>query len=703
MKTSKNKHRDALLVIGTESLPARFVPPALEQLEKKASEALREARLPFGSLKAYGTPRRLALVVEALGEASEPLVKEAFGPSAKLLKDPEGRFTPQALGFAKAHGVSPEKLEVGLSPRGEVLVVRKTIPGEPAAKILARVWPQVIGALQFPKTMEWEPSRFRFARPIRSIVALFGGQIVPFSIAGVKSGRKTPGLMATGSKPLSIAEPSNYLKTLRNACVLADHSERREALVKALEQAVKKTGHVLENEPDLLEETTFLTECPAPVVGSFPPEFLRLPSELVVTVLKKQLKFFALRDKAGGLVNQFIGVRDGISEGQKEVQLGYERVVIARLDDAVFYVDKDMTRTLRDMREKLKGIQFHPKLGSLHDKSRRVAALADGLCEALRQDNPVDEAAVKEIAELGYADLASEVIREFPELQGRIGGEYARRTGLSERSALGLSEFYFPLSARSALPATLEGCVAALAAKLDTLAGDFAVGLIPSGSEDPHGLRRQALGAVRILVERQLDIDLAAALEKALSLQPGEEAEKRSAFKLLVDFLDQRLRSVLEEAGYGFDEIRAVLENASGFDRVVPRVVRRVAALHAVRPTPEFGSLAAAFKRAANILKGAPPNGGDGASVDPSLFAEPAEHELFNGLRRVQDQIQLRLDDGEFEECLRAMVQLKPAVDLFFEKVMVMADDPGVRGNRLALLRSLVALVRRVADLSQLQ
>ncbi len=696
----KNPPRDALLSIGTESMPARFVPLLLKQLEDQAAALLKEARLPFESIKVWGSPRRLAVYVAGLGAESESLKETKIGPPASALKDGDGAFTVVAAGFARTHGVEPSKLAVVTTPKGERLAVEKTIPGEPAGKILARLWPKLLGSLQFPKSMEWEAGRFRFGRPIRDLLALYGKTVVPFEIAGVKSGRKTLGLMATGAKPLQIAAPAAYVAALKNACVLVDPADRRAVLRKGLEELAAKEGRVLDADPDLMEELVFLTEHPVPVPGSFPEAFLKLPEELVTTVLKKQIKFFPLRDRSGRLLHRFIGVRDGLSEGQREVQEGYERVVIARLDDAVFYVEKDLKRPLAEMRERLKGVQFHPRLGTLHDKSVRIAELAAWLCEAIRQEVPVDEAVVREIAELGYADLGSEVIREFPELQGRIGGEYARRQGLSERVALGLSEFYFPLAARSALPATLEGCLASLAAKIDTLAGDFAVGLIPSGSEDPHGLRRQALGAVRILVERQLPISLAAALRKSLLLLPLglDEGARESVALKLEDFLVQRLEGSLEEAGFRFDEVRAVRDGAL---ENLPRTVRRVTALHGLRGQPEFDSLAAAFKRASNILKGSAADGAE--QTDPALFVEDAERGLFEGLRKVQGEIQLRLQDGEFEESLRLMVQLKPSVDKFFEEVMVLAEDPRLRGNRLSIVNRLVRLFKSVADLSQLQ
>jgi glycyl-tRNA synthetase beta chain len=693
---------NALLEIGVEPLPARFVGPALVQLEANAKKLLSDARLSYGNVRAVGTLRRLALIVENVAPKSESLSKTVQGPPFRLLKDDKGQFTPQASGFAKAQGVKPEQLVSVPSPRGELMAAKVVIPGEPAAKLLDSIFKKLTESLIFPKNMYWEASGFRFARPLRSLIGMLGSKLVPFEVAGVKAGKNSPG-QNEFAKPIPIKDPSKYVSTLKSKLIIVDPAERRETIAKALRQAASAERLSLDPDEAMLEKTAHLTEFPVPVLGEFAPKFQALPSDLITATLKKELDFFPLWLPDGvRLSNKFLAVKDGSSENLKEIREGYQRVVTARLEDAAFYFGRDQKTSLNDLREKLKGRLYQKELGTLFDKSERVRELAAHLCEQIRQDWELDEQAVSRIATLAYADLASEVIGAFPELQGRIGGYYARLNDQSEAIALGIQQFYWPEAARTRIPQTDEAAIASLAGKLDTLAGDFAIGLIPTGSEDPHGLRRQALGAWRICLERGLPISLSDAIAKAVSIQPPP-TDVSKLRPMIEDFVWQRAESLLLD-NFPADELKAVSEGAMSN---VPRTSLRLAALHAIRSQPEFTSLAAAYKRANNILRqnsvAAASLGNDGIAVRADLLREEAERSLFTSLQRTEGEVRLRLQNGEFEDSLRIMVRLKPAVDEFFEKVLVMADDPSVRGNRLSLLSHLVGLFRSVADLSQLQ
>ncbi|MFA6092863.1 MAG: glycine--tRNA ligase subunit beta [Elusimicrobiota bacterium] len=711
--------KTALLEIGTESLPARFILPALKQMESLAADMLKEERLAHGAVRAVGTPMRLALLIEGVADHSASQTREVLGPPARLLKDAQGSFTVQAQGFAKAQGVSPEELEVRQSPKGELLAACRVLPAEPAAKILARVFPRLIAAVEFPKGLEWEESRLRFGRPIRCLVSMLGKKAVPFTLAGVRAGAKSRGLAALGQKAWTVSDPDKYVDLLRERCVLVDHEERRKVLLKGLEQAARRSGGVLDADEALTLQVNFLCEHPVPVLCSFDKSYLELPQALLTTVLKTQLKFFPLLDRRGRLLPEFIGVRDGVSEGQKEVQTGYQRVLVARLSDAHFFFGRDRSTPLEHKRGKLSLVGFQKGLGSMLDKSDRVLKIAGKLCARLREHHGerFDEKSVLDIARLAYCDLVTDVVKEFPELQGSMGAAYARAEGLDERTALGLEEFYFPVQAKGALPMHREAVIASLAGKLDTVCAMLALGLKPSGSEDPFGLRRQGNAIVRIVLEKQLRISLPDIIVDALSfveikkrepvptpsaLGIKEDAPQDSAAKAgpeVREFLWQRAESLFLEQGFKQDEIRAVKE--SGLDDL-PRTYKKLCALHSMRAEAGFSALAQVFKRASNIVKQA----GDGASllgVDRALLAEDAERALYEALGSVESDVRAKAGDEEFEAALRALVRIKPDLDLFFEKVLVMAEDPRVKANRLSLVARLVRLFRSVADVSQIQ
>lgn len=708
--------KNAILEIGVEHLPSRFVGPALQQIGDKTRTMLSEERLRCKTVSTCGTLRRLTVILEGIEEKSDPLEKKTLGPSAKLLKDPNGNFTPQALGFAKSQGVDVEKLEVVTSPKGEVLQACKVIPGEAAAKVLARLFSGLIKSLQFPKNMEWEESRFRFARPIRNLLALHGRKVVPIELAGIRSSNKALGA-TIGAKPILIEEAGKYAQKLRLNCVLVHYEDRKQALTKAIDHAMKRLKAKVDLDDGLLDEIVYLTEHPVPVVGSFQKEFLGLPKALLTIVLKKQLKFFPVIGERGELLPHLVGVRDGISEGQKEVQEGFERVLEARFNDARFFYERDRKSRLEEKAEKLKGVLFQKGLGTLWDKTERVVACVGSICDVLEaKEIQPNRAAAERIARLAYADLVTEIVKEFPELQGIMGGHYARADGESERVAVGVEEFYYPLSAKSPLSGTLEASIASLAGKIDTLAALFSAGLKPSGSEDPFALRRAGTAIVRIIIEKQLPLDLLALAERSFgSIAPMADFERKLEvlnpkapqkpisleliYKDLTEFLWQRFENWFEEIGYAADEIRAVSENGL---RDLPRTFKRLAAVHALRPNQEFLTLASTFKRAANILKQAK-NGAESHNVDATLFDEEGEKSLHEAIERVQGSVSERLAREEFEDALKELLALKPFVDKFFDTVRVMDAAETVKTNRLALLGRLVRLFKSVADLSTLQ
>ncbi|HBE88286.1 MAG TPA: glycine--tRNA ligase subunit beta [Elusimicrobia bacterium] len=695
--------RDVLLEIRIENIPARFVTSAEEQLVRFASEALTEANLPYESIAAFGTYKRLVLHLAGVPARTDEKVQKHYGPSAKMLKGPDGNFTPQAAGFARSRGTTPDKLGVETVPnKGEVLVFETRIPGRAASKALAEIFPAVIAKLQFPKNMVWEKSRFRFARPIRSLLALHGDKPVVFSVAGVKSGRVTAGLSAKGSRPLKIASAEKYFRTLEHAGVVVRDADRLAALRRELAAAEKRMKLEVRVDEELLTENLYLVEYPVCVVSSYSQDFLKLPPELVHLVMKKQLKFFTVADAKGRLQPYFVGVRDGVSRGQRNVEEGFRNVLEARFRDAIFFYTRDLAVPLADFNEKLKAVTFQARLGTMADRAGRVERLAAWLCSNGGAASCAED--VSAAAKYVYSDLVSGLVGEFPELQGTMGGYYAANAGLRENAARAVGEFYWPVSAGSPVPSSVEGGIVSLAGKLDTLAADFYTGQIPTGSADPHGLRRQALGAVRIVLEKELRLDLCSALDAAFepfaALLPDARKDLSARREALLDFVWQRAEAVFAEEGFRFDEVKAVREFfMDGGDLLDCRA--RVKDVNSLRSNPDFSGIAAAFKRSKNILKQS--QSALSGSPDEGIFEKDEERALYVDIKAMGGRLKEHIAARDYARGLSELLAIKPSLDNFFDKVMVMAEDPKVRDNRLNLIKSLVSLVEGVADLSQLQ
>jgi glycyl-tRNA synthetase beta chain len=693
-KAASANAADFLLDVHTEPFPARFVPPALEQLKAGALKWL-EGKVEHGEVTVYGTLRHLVLSVKQVAPKGLDKTERFKGPKEPAWKTADGGFTPAAEGFARKYGLSAADLK----PEGGVLYAEVHSKGAAAPALLEAMIPELLKSLQFPKTMTWEQTGFKFGRPLRALTALYGEKVVPVALAGVKSGRAVYGHPTYARRAVQLKNPAGHLKALRDGLVIADPEQRREYLLKQLEIAGKSAGGKAELDEELVDETVNMAEHPTPVVGKLRDEHMHLPAALLKMVMKKQLKFFPVLDASGALRPSFVGVRDGLSSGNNLVREGYQRVLEARFNDAAFFFGRDKSAPLESRLPLLERVTYQKALGSMSQKASRVERLTAWLCAHLRQNAPVDEQAATRAARLAYADLVTDVVKEFPELQGHMGGVYARLDGCGEKVALAVEQFYYPVAAKSPVPATAEGCVISLAGKLDSLAGCFAAGMIPTGSADPYALRRQALGVVRILIEKQLPIDLDAALAEAVSLQPVPGAEPAKLQAQLVDFVWGRATSLFEELSFRSDEIRSVRFGAL---KDLPAAARRLAALRAVRRDPAFEPLAAAFKRASNILKQA--KGLDDAVLpERALLKEPAELALYDALVDVEGAANDRVVRGDFEGALKSLVAVKPQLDSFFDGVMVMTDDETLRRQRLAVLSKLVRAFKRVADLSEIQ
>lgn len=691
---------NAFLEIGVEHLPARFMAPALKQLKTLTAQILEEKRLTYKSVDSFGTYRRLVVLVEDLAEKSLDVQKEVKGPPAKLLKDANGNFTPQSSGFAQKNGLNPEKLTVKETEKGPFIYAVVKIKGEKTVKLLPEIFTRIVTGLEFAKNMIWEESGLRYGRPIRSLIGLYGHKVIKFTVAGVTSDRNTYPLSSFGRKPIKVeqADKTYYADLLRAQPqpILVLPEERKEALIKTVTNEAAVRGYHADLDPELIEETVWCTEHPVAVGGDFELKFLTLPKELITTVLKKQIKMFPVTNSKGELQPYFIAVRDGISVNQNEVRDGFKKVMSARLADAVFFFDNDKKAGLNAFKDKLKNVLFLEGLGSMFEKSARTQQLADWLCEKLGKNqlkNTVDYAASH-----AYADLASHVVYEFPELQGYMGGQYAALEGRQD-AAKALEEFYFPLTSTSPLPSTEEGNIVSLAGKIDTLVGNFLIGQIPTGSEDPFALRRQAFGAVRMLLEKGMQISLKELVEKSASLYPAGTVDK--GLKELPNFLFQRLALVLEQRGHNAATLNAV---SNWYELPFTQAEALVSALETVKTGAEFAAVLESAKRVCNILKKA---GNVTEAVDEKLFKLPAERALYDKIHEVDSSLGCAVNTAKTKEeylnVLKTYGAFKEPLENFFKDVMVNDENPAVRQNRLALLaRVRRYLTQTVADITNL-
>ncbi len=682
--------QDLLLEIGTEEIPARFILGALESLRRLAEERLQQARLPFREIKTFGTPRRLALLVYDLEPIQSDQEEIIIGPPRSAAFGDDGHPTKVALGFARAKGVSVEDLSLLETPKGVYLGLKKKISGRGASVVLPELLPQLILDLTFPKNMRWGRSSLRFARPIHWIAALYGAEVIPFSLEGIASGRQTYGHRFMAPGPFSLTQADDYPERLLSAKVVVDPQERRSILSRELESQARRVGGQVLIDQQLLDEVTNLVEWPVPVTGQFDPDFLKLPSEVLVTSMKEHQRYFPLVNEGDKLINRFIAVNNTQVTDEQRVIRGHEKVLRARLSDARFFYQEDTKQPLEGKVERLRGVIFHSQLGTSYEKVERVTELTGYLARLLV---PEKEALAKRCARLAKADLTSHMVGEFPSLQGVMGREYARLSGEDPEVAQGILEHYLPLSAQDPPPASDTGALVGLADRLDTLAGFFSLNQIPSGSADPYALRRQAQGVILIAWARDYGFSLDQALDQAIALYPGSSTRTPGRVKgNLLEFFALRLEYLLTFAGHKKEVIEAVLA-AGWFD--LNEVRLRTQALSQFQNNTEFYSLTIGCKRALNILKGIDKS--TMGTVREGLFQEDAEIQLFDKINENRDKLNQHLEKRYYSEYLHDLAKLRPYIDLFFEQVLVMAPDEKIKNNRLALLLELTTLFNRFA------
>jgi glycyl-tRNA synthetase beta chain len=705
---------DFLLEIGCEEIPARMIDTASLELRERLNRLLQRERLePTGVLAHLDSPRRLAVVASGLPAARPDVTEQVNGPSVQVAYK-DGQPTPAAHAFAKKVGVDVSRLERVSTPKGEYLAATVTRKGRSAGEILAESLPKEIASLYWPKNMYWRRRGEVFVRPVRWLVAMLDEQVVPMELFGIPAGKTSRGHRIIGSETVVISKPSAYVETLRAAKVL-DAAEREQVIRKALDVATRTMpGARWRDDNALLATVVNLTEFPSAILGSFDPEFLELPEEVLVTVMRDHQKYFAIEDSGGKLLPHFLAVLNTAADSQGLIRHGNERVLLARFNDARFFWQTDQKQTLRQRVELLKHVTFQKDLGSYYDKTIRVQRLASWLCEIVKQGGvAVRPGVVHKAACLAKADLTTELVKEFTELQGIVGGLYARVQSLDDdlkpevqgEIAKAIYDHYKPESMEDGVPRTIEGAVLSIADKADTIAGMFALELIPSGSKDPFALRRQANGIVRTIAECKLPFRLAEIMNDARARYQETEAERKFSNAdyagSIRSFFRERLEFYLKEArGYAYDVVKAVL--AADSDDVVDAAAR-AEAVSKVRGSADFESISVAFKRTKNILRQAEENKRHVADrVELPVLREDSEKELATLIPRAASIVEKLRATGNYQAALMEIAKLRPAVDKFFDKVMVMVDDDNLRANRLALLQTLIKEFSTIADFSEI-
>lgn len=688
--------KDFLLEIGVEELPARFLMPALEQLRELAQTALKENRLAHGEIITCGTPRRITLYVREVADKQESLAQEVKGPAVKVAFNAAGEPTRAAIGFARSNGVQVDDLvRRSVGPVEYVFAVKKE-EGRTAGEVLPALAPALVTGLHFAKPMRWGSLEMRFARPIRWLLCLYGDDMVGFELAGLQSGRHTYGHRFLSTGRLEVPGAGAYFDVMRKANVVVDVNERREEIRRQVIAVAGQEGGRADIDSELLEEVTNLVEFPTALCGSFDEGYLEMPEEVLITPMREHQRYFPVRGNDDRLLARFIAVSNGGSHNINIVRAGNEKVLRARLSDAAFFWQEDLKSPLEEKIEGLKKVVFQESLGTIYEKVQRITALVDFLAGRLGA-SPAEREDALRAARLSKADLLTNMVYEFPELQGIMGREYALRSGESAGVTKAVYEHYLPRFAGDELPNTLPGQILSIADKMDTLAGCFGVGIQPTGSQDPYALRRQALGICHIIIEGGLALFLTELIDKAYSGYAGRVKMKLPLDKVtseMEEFFRQRLRGMFNESGLPYDTVDAVL--SSGVDDISGAWLRG-GALQQFRAEPAFGALLTAFTRAYNLGKKAAQD-----RVDPAFFETDAEKDLYSAFQAASVAVETGLANRGYARALAYVAELRQPVDRFFADVMVMVENERVRDNRLALLKQIADLAGRIADLSKI-
>ena len=680
-----------LLEIGVEELPSRFGQTTLDQIENNLSKLLKEERINFDNIEKYATPRRLTFVIKNLADKATDLEEEVKGPAKKIAVDADGNFTKPALGFMKSKGLDPENVYFKQLGNAEYLFGTIKQEGKHTSEVLKTIVPEAIKNVTFPKAMRWGGKNMRFARPIRWMVALLNNEVLDIDLEGIKSSNITRGHRFLGEKEFEVNSVEEYFEKLDKNFVVLDQHKRKEMIREQAIEVAKSLGGEVELDEDLLEEITFLVEYPTAFYGEFDEEYVKLPKEVVTTPMKEHQRYFPVL-KDGKLLPNFIAVRNGDSNRIDLVKAGNEKVLRARLADALFFYHEDTKKPLESFVDKLQTVVFQAKLGTVYDKTLRIEKLSQVILNELNMTESKEN--TLRAAKLCKADLVTNMVFEFTELQGIMGRDYAQVSGENEEVCQGIFEHYLPRFAGDILPETNTGIALSIADKLDSIAGFFAIGIKPSGSQDPYALRRQALGILSILLDRKLSVNLNNLINASLDNYSNLEFNKEEVASQIVEFFVERVKNLFKDLGIRYDVIDAVLNN--NLDDISD-IHTRALELNRWLQKDELVEMLTAFNRVSTLAEKATTD-----IVKEDLLKEDAEIKLYNGFKEIKSNVESLLLDKKYNEALDAFATLRPLVDNLFDNVMVMDKDEAIKENRLGLLKQIYSTMLTICDLSKI-
>jgi len=680
-----------LLEIGTEDLPARFIFPAIKQLEENTVRILRETHIQFSEIKTYGTPRRLALIADGLPQMQEDRTREVFGPSRKAAFDANGHPTKAAIGFAQSQGVRVESLIIKNKDKGEYVVAVLEEKGGPVSAVLPEILKRIVLSLHPPKSMRWADGDLRFARPIRWLLAIFDDETISFEIDGIRSSNSTMGHRFLSPAAFKLQEISGYKRLLANNYVVVDHEERKKIISGKMDTLLQALGEKPIRDEELLETVVNLVEYPVPVLATFPAEYLNLPKELLITVMKGHQKYFAVENTDSIITNHFVVISNTSEENAHTVRVGAERVIKARFEDARFYFEEDRKISLDKRTGELRKVTFQERLGSLYDKTERIVSTAGFLADRFLP--PAKESLVR-AAWLSKTDLITGVVREFPELQGIMGKYYALLDGEGKEVAHALEEQYLPAYSGGALPQTDIGALLSIADKIDTIAAFFSIGLTPTGSEDPFALRRQALGIIAIMLDRGINVPLQDLVDEAVRIV--SHGERFDAVKEhILQFLENRVETVFSDLGYSPDLIQSILAASLHFP--LHDIRGRLDALKRFKGHPVYPDFLTAIKRVNNIIPKTPMS-----PARSELLLEELERSLKAKLDSLGSELEGLLQEKRYHDAVVLVSSLTEVINRFFDHILVMDKREEIKLNRLSLLKEIWMTVSTIADFSRL-
>ena len=680
-----------LFEVGVEELPSRFVSSTLEQIKNNLTKLFNDNRIVFDDIETYGTPRRLTFVVKGISDRQSNLEEEVKGPSKKIAVDADGNFTKPALGFIKSKGLKEEDVYFKQVGKDEYIFGTIKQEGIETSEVLKTILPEAVKAVTFPKAMRWGGKNMRFARPIRWMVTLLNDEVLEVNLEGIVSSNVTKGHRFLGEKEFTVNSLEDYYEKLEKNYVILDQNKRKELIKNQCIEVANSLGGEVEFDDDLLEEVTHLVEYPTAFYGEFDSAYANLPKEVVTTPMKEHQRYFPVV-KDGKLLPNFIAVRNGNDYKIDVVKAGNEKVLVARLEDALFFYKEDTKKNLESYIEKLKTVVFQAKLGTVYDKTLRIEKLSSDILESLNL-NYIKEDVIR-AAKLCKADLVTGMVFEFTELQGIMGREYAKVGGENEVVSEAIFEHYLPRFAGDILPETKAGIALSIADKLDSIAGFFAIGIQPTGSQDPYALRRQALGVLSILMDKKLDVNLKDLVNHALNNYNNLEFNKEEVCTQIMEFFKERIKNLFRDLGIRYDVIEAVLSSEIND---ISDMHTRAVELNNWLSTEGLVEMLTAFNRVSTLAQKATLS-----DVKEDLLKEEAEIKLYHGFKEIKVKVEELLKDKKYSEALDAFASLRPLVDNMFDNVMVMDKDECIKENRLALLKQIYDTMLSICDLSKI-